>query len=128
MSLVQRLTGVYDRVGTLPARFGDPRYPLVCIQNAGQTLVLTPQPKVLEVDARRVAQYLAAGVEIAIDDKVISGISRTYTKEQVSKGTYLINATRRTDGTWTGLKADVISVSENDLLTWTVVVRRYRSR
>lgn len=129
MALIQRLQAVNDRLSQLNAKFGDERYPVVILVSPqGLYIPLEPRPRVTEVDPRLIGKYLSAAVEIAQDDLVITGISRAYDKELVSKSKYLIKATQQPSGSWAGLKAEVISVDERQMMSYTVVVRRTRSR
>lgn len=129
MSLVDRLRSVNDRLQTLNSRFGDPRYIKVAVLNPdGVFTLLEPNPKVTEVNPRLIAQWLAVGVEIALDDRLIAGVSRSVAYDTVAKSKYFLNAQETTPGVYTGQKAEVISVSTTDMLTYDVIVRRYRSR
>lgn len=129
MSLIDRLRSVNDRVQTLNSRFGDPRYIKVAVLSPDGTYTeLEPDPKVTEVNPRLIAQWLAVGVEIALDDRLIAGVSRSHPYETVAKSKYFLNAVETTPGIFTGQKAEVIAVSTTDILTYDVIVRRYRGR
>lgn len=129
MALIQRLQKVNDRLSQLNSKFGDERYPVVVmVTPQGSQVLLTPSPKVTEVDPRLIGKFLNSSVEIAQDDLVLTGVSRAYDKDTVSKSKYLLRATQSDSGLWSGLKCEVLSVDERQMMSYTIVVRRYRNR
>lgn len=127
-TLVDRLRAVNDRLGTLPAKFGDPNYQQVVLLWEGTTTVLTPQPQVLEVDPRRVGQYLANNVEISPDDLIVKGISRGYPDRLLVEATYILNATQNAYGEWEGKRAECANLDRSQLMTYTALVKEFRYR
>lgn len=127
-TLVERLRAVNDRLGTLPAKFGDPTYQQVVLLLDGVATVLTPQPQVLEVDPRRVGQYLANNVEVGSDDLVVKGISRAYPEQLLVEATYILNATQNAYGEWQGDRAECLNLDRSQLMAYTALVRKFRYR
>lgn len=127
-TLVDRLRSVNDRLQVLPARLGVPQYAQVVLKLEDTYTVLTPQPLMLEIDPRRVGQFLANNVEIGADDLVLKGVSRAYSDDLLIEATYLLNATQDGAGKWTGTKAECLNLDRSRLLDYTVLVRRFRHR
>lgn len=127
-TLVDRLRAVNDRLGTLPSKFGDPTYQQVVLLWDGTATVLTPQPQVLEVDPRRVGQYLANNVEISPDDLIVKGISRSYPDRLLVEATYILNATQNAYGEWEGKRAECLNLDRSQLMTYTALVKEFRYR
>lgn len=127
-TLLDRLRAVNDRLGTLPAKFGVPTYQQVVLLWSGSATVLTPQPQVLEVDPRRVGQYLANNVEISPDDLMVKGISRAYPEQLLVEATYILNATQNAYGEWQGTRAECLNLDRSQLMAYTALVKEFRYR
>lgn len=127
-TLVSRLRAVNDRIGVLPSKLGVPQYQKVVLLWEGQATVLTPQPQVLEVDPRRVGQYLANNVEISPDDLMVKGVSRAYPEQLLVEATYILNATQNAYGEWQGKRAECLNLDRSQLMTYTALVKEYRYR
>lgn len=129
MALIDRLRNVKDRLGVLPTRFGDPRHiQVVMVKPDGTQVLITPNPKVTEVDPRLVSSYIAVdSVKVAVDDLLMEGISRSYNLTDLQQSRFLLNAVW--NGTiWTGKKAEVSMIDTSAMLDYKVVVRLSRNR
>ncbi len=120
MALVDRLQKVSDRLMGLPVKFGDPRYQtLVAVHPAEGNVTLKPTPKVESIPSYMASRYLATGVEIANDDVLVSGISRSYSLEFLKKSRYLLNGNQ---------KAELIDILTSDMLSYSLVLRKLRGK
>lgn len=119
MALIDRLQKVNDRLMALPTKFGDPRYVQVSlIHPALGTIAIAPNPKVDSIPSYMASRYLASGVEIAMDDVLVSGVSRTYSQEVLKKSKFLLGTQ----------KAELIDIITSDMLTYSLVLRKLRGK
>lgn len=120
MTLVSRLQHISDRLMNLPAKLGDPRYLKVDAMHPSDGLVtLMPTPKVESIPSYMASRYLQTGVEIANDDVLVSGISRSYSEAFLKKSKYTLDNSQ---------KAELIDIITSDMLTYSLVLRKIRNR
>jgi hypothetical protein len=80
MSLVSKMTGLYDRVYPISDRFGVPSHCDFRYRDrvtSIETIVL-PRPRVGSPSARDLTKWLDSGIEVNRDSVIVSGISRTF--------------------------------------------------
>lgn len=130
-NLVSRLRKVNDRLQSLPDRLGTPQYTTVVLQLDTKQVVMVPRPQVTQVEPRQVQAFLGLAVEVALDDLWLSGISREYPEDLLSKAIYLINAQEVGtvgSGIYTGKQARCLYLDRTELLTYRALVRVNRGR
>ena len=128
MSLVSRLIPVNNRMSVLAARLGVPQYQKVVLKQGSTYTVLMPDPLVKSPTKQDVVKHLANQVDINQDDLWVESIPRTYTVEQLSRATAILEATEVTPGIWVGTNCQVLFVDRNELLTYKILVRKLRVR
>lgn len=119
MTLINRLQLLNQRLQTLPARLGVPQYLPVTVQQ-GSTFIPLGTVKVSQVTERDVINWGNAGVDITLEDVVIT-VPRTFSYDTIRRGVYLINASENSPGTWLGVRTIVKHVDTNDVLNYTVL-------
>lgn len=130
MTLVQRLQRVNDRLQALPMRLGVPQFTIVVLQDGTVQSLMSPSPQVTQVEPRQVQAFLGLAVEVALDDLWLTGISRQYSEELLSKAIYIINAQEVVTGSniYTGKQARCLYIDRTELLTYRALVRVNRGR
>ncbi len=119
MALIDRLQKVNDRLLNLPTKFGDPRYNEISYVHPVLGIALiVPNPKVESIPGYLASRYLASGVEVATDDLLVSGVSRSYPAEVLKKSRYLIGTQ----------KLELIDLVETEMLSYSLILRKIRSK
>ena len=80
MSLVQRMTKVYDRVYGISDRLGVPSHCTFSYLNRLTNLLVTviPNPRVSSPPSNSLFKWVNSGVEVNQETVYVSGISRTF--------------------------------------------------
>ena len=119
MTLVSRMTTVYDRVYKISDRLGVPSHCDFTFVDRLDTLVktVTPRPRVGSPPVNKLTQWEKSGVEVNNDMVYVTGISRTYST--LKKGTFCnIN----------GKPYTIMWLDEEQSVTFNILCRPERSR
>lgn len=119
MSLVSRMTTVYDRVFKISDKLGVPSHCDFSFVDRVDSLthVVTPRPRVGSPPVNKLTAWEKSGVEVNNDMVYVTGISRTY--DHIKKGTFCyIN----------GKPFTIMWVDVEQSVTFNVLCRPERSR
>lgn len=127
-TLMQRLRKVNDRLQALPDKLGTPNYATVVLQIGTTQHLLTPRPKLEQIEPRQVQGFLSTSVQVALEDLWCTGINRDFTEEQLREAIYLLNATPNSQGIYLGQQSRAIWIDRSELMYYRVLLRVNRSR
>lgn len=127
MTLISRMQSLNDRLQSLPERFGLPSVTSVVLVKDDLYTVMAPKPQQKQINPQKVGGFIGDNVEIMADDIWLTNVSRSYTIEQLSTSTWLLDATLEGDN-WQGKRCKCLDVRTDDPLTYAVLVRSYEDR
>lgn len=120
MSLVDRMTTVYDRVYGISDRFGVNMHTDFSYKNriTGVVTAILPRPRIGNPPVHKLMQWEKQGtVDVNNNDKYITGISRTF--EGITEGTICTVA---------GKEHTILWIDREQTVTFNILVRPERSR
>lgn len=127
MALIDKMQQLSDRLQVLPERFGIPSVTSVVLQMGNAYIVMKPKPQQKQINPQKVGGFVSNAVEIEADDIWLTGVSRSYSIDQLSKSVWIIEAVA-TGSTWTGKRCKCLDIRTDNPLSYTVLVRSYEDR
>lgn len=119
MSLVSRMTTVYDRIYPISDRLGVPNHVnFTFLDKVSQADInVLPRPKAGSPPVNKLTAWEKSGVEVNQDMLYVTGISRTYSS--IKKGTFC-----KIDGK----DYTIMWVSNDEIVTFSILLRPERNR
>lgn len=145
MSLVDRMVALNARLQSIPIRLGVPQHRGLLIRHVSldadlletpDDQLIEPKPYIQTVPTRLVGLELAGNITIAQDDFQITGIPRSYSLDFLQRNVsyYCIDPAIASGeilydskgNPASGIFCKLLSVSDRDLLTWGLILRKLR--
>lgn len=138
MNLIDRMTGLRDRLTAIPIRLGLPQYRDVLVYSStipegssfavkSETLI-DPKPYITPVPPRLIGQpYSGGSIILTQDDWIISKVSRNYDKSLFTQDVdhLIIDPVFEGVTLTQGLKCKIIHLDESKALEWVLILRQY---
>lgn len=127
MPLGQNLIELRARLGAVTGRFQLATYrDVIRLSIGGSPGTLSPRPKVVTVDPRKIGQWLEPGeVMIQAEDLMVTGVSRLYSRSQLESGEYLVNVEPIAGGI-KGDRARLMKLYDAKATSWAMLLRPYQ--
>lgn len=147
-TLIERMTALNARLQSIPVRLGVPQHRDLLIRHVAldDDLLATsytdtlfePKPFIDSVPMRLVGLDVGKGIIIEQSDFKVAGIPRSYSLNflQVDVGFYVVDPVRDVSGAIAydskgnpqGTICKLLHVDDQDMLTWTLLLRGFRDR
>lgn len=128
MALVDRMVSLQKKLGVLPVTLGVPQYQgKVVLEIAEGQVLIEPNPRVQQVDPKRVGQYLTDTVQVTGEEIEASGIPRDVNEDTLKAARWLLNATW--DGSkYIGTRASCLWLDRRNITTYTAILVPRRAK
>lgn len=146
MSLIDRMTALNARLVGIPIRLGVPQYRNLLVRHvfldddlletSHEDTLFQPRPTIDSVPMRLVGLDLGRGITVEQSDFQIAGIPRSYSLDflQANVGFYVVDPAQSVSGAIAydsrgnpqGTMCKLLHVDDQDLLTWTLLLRNFR--
>jgi hypothetical protein len=123
MALGDRLISLRARIGAVKDRFElATSTHCILLPEGADPVIVSPNPNIHTIDSRMVERWLAPEVQVEGDEQVLSGLSRMYSREQLTGADILIDATE-TAGGYSGKLARILAISDKSPVVWGLIIK-----